>query len=202
MRWFGGSPLVTLAWRRYGDAMSTLLDEPETLELADQHAFNVAVWKKLIEDASLAELPNRIETDELGQIIMTPPPAPEHGEEQVDIGALLKALMKRGHTIAECPVSTSGGVKGVDVAWISRERREPQRGEACFTEAPEICVEIVSPSNSRRELKKKKRLYFEAGAEEVWLREPDGRMAFYLKAAPDVAVEASILCPEFPSRVE
>ncbi len=182
--------------------MSTLLDEPETLELADQHPFNVAVWKKLLADESLAELPNRIETDELGQIIMTPPPAPEHGEEQVEIGSLLKALMKGGHTISECPVSTSGGVKGVDVAWISRERREPQRGQGCFTEAPEICVEIVSPSNSRREMKKKKRLYFEAGAEEVWFREPDGRMAFYLKAAPDVAVEASILCPEFPGRVQ
>ena len=99
--------------------MSTLLDEPATLELADQHALNVAVWKKLIEDKSLAELPTRIETDELGQIIMTPLPAPEHGEGQIEIGSLLKPLMKRGHTIAECPVSTSGGVKGVDVAWIS-----------------------------------------------------------------------------------
>lgn len=119
MRRVRGSRLVSLACRRYGDAMSTLLDEPATLELADQHALNVAVWKKLIEDKSLAELPTRIETDELGQIIMTPLPAPEHGEGQIEIGSLLKPLMKRGHTIAECPVSTSGGVKGVDVAWIS-----------------------------------------------------------------------------------
>jgi Uma2 family endonuclease len=110
--------------------------------------------------------------------------------------------MPGGSVIAECPVSTSGGVKGVDVAWISQGRREPQRGQVCFTEAPEICIEVMSPSNSRREMRKKKRLYFEAGAEEVWFREQDGRMAFYLKAAPDVAVEASILCPEFPGRVE
>lgn len=182
--------------------MSTLLDEPETLELADQHAFNVAVWKKLIEDESLAELPNRIETDELGQIIMTPPPSFDHGLGQSHLFAILKKLMPGGEVVAECPVSTSGGVKGVDLVWISEARLQPQRGRVCLTKAPEICIEVISPSNSPREMKKKKRLYFEAGAEEVWFREQDGRMAFYLKAAPDVEVEASILCPEFPGRVE
>jgi hypothetical protein len=50
-------------------------------------------------------------------------------------------------------------------------------------------------------MKQKKRLYFEAGAEEVWFRERDGRMVFFQKAAPDVAVETSALCPEFPARV-
>ncbi len=182
--------------------MPTLLDEPETLELADQHAFNVTVWKRLLADEFLAELPNRIETDELGQIIMLPPPAPEHGEEQVNVAFLLKTLMPGGSVITECPVSTSGGVKGVDVAWISQGRREPQRGQVCFTEAPEICVEVMSPSNTRREMRKKKRLYFEAGAEEVWFHERDGRMAFYLRAAPDVAVAASVLCPQFAARID
>ena len=77
------------------------------------------VWEKLLGDEFLAELPNRIETDELGQIIMLPPPAPEHGRGQVNIGFLLKTLMKGGEAISECPVSTSGGVKGADVVWIS-----------------------------------------------------------------------------------
>src|ERR1700712_4315136 len=112
--------------------MSTFLDDPETLALADQHAFNLAVWEKLLDDEFLAELPNRIETDELGQIIMTPPPAPEHGEGQLNIGFLLETVMPSGVAISECPVSTSGGVKGVDVAWISPGRREPQRGQVCL----------------------------------------------------------------------
>jgi Uma2 family endonuclease len=72
----------------------------------------------------------------------------------------------------------------------------------CLIQPPEICIEVISPSNSKREMRKKKRLYFEAGAEEVWFRERDGRMTFYLRSAPDVAVEASALCPAFPKRVE
>lgn len=182
--------------------MSTFLDEPETLELADQHAFNLAVWEKVLQDQSLCELPYRIETDELGQIVMTPQAAPDHGEGQVNIAVLLKTLMPSGSVITECPVSTTGGVKGADVVWISRERREPQRGRVCLTVTPEICVEVISPSNTRRELRKKKRLYFEAGAEEVWFRERDGRMMFFLKGAPDTEAAASVLCPEFPARVD
>src|SRR4051794_14730623 len=118
--------------------MSTFLDDPETLESADQHAFNVAVWEKLLADESLRELPNRIESDELGHIIMLPPPAPEHGRGQVNIAFLLKTLMKGGEVITECPVSTSGGVKGADTVWISDERWEPQRRQVCLTHAPEL----------------------------------------------------------------
>ena len=182
--------------------MSTLLDDPETLESTDQHAFNLAVWEKVLADKFLCSLPNRIETDEFGQIIMTPPPAPEHGEGQVEIAFLLKTLMKVGRVITECPVSTSGGVKGVDVVWISTPRRETQRGQVCLTQTPEICIEVVSPTNSRRELNQKKRLYFESGAEEVWFRERDGQMAFFCKSAPNAAVKRSALCPNFPARVD
>mgnify|MGYP001313879954 CR=1 FL=1 len=34
--------------------------------------------------------------------------------------------------------------------------------------APEICLEILSPSNSIVEMEMKRALYFEAGAREVW----------------------------------
>ena len=182
--------------------MSIFLDEPETLEAAEQHAFNLAVWEKVLKDDFLRELPHRIETDELGRIIMLPPPAPEHGRGQFNIGFLLKTWMKGGEIITECPISTSDGVKGADTVWISEERWAPQRGQVCLTRAPEICVEVVSPDNSRREMKKKKRLYFEAGAEEVWFRERDGRMVFFRKNATEVEAKRSALCPKFPARVD
>jgi Uma2 family endonuclease len=156
----------------------------------------------LLADEFLAELPNRIETDELGQIIMLPLLAPEHGTDQASIALLLKTLLPSGLTVIVCPVSTSCGVKCVDAAWISREHRQAERVQICLTQAPEICIEVISPSNSRRELRKKKRLFFETGAEEVWFRERDGRMVFYRKDAPDLEVASSVLCPEFPARVE
>ncbi len=181
--------------------MASVLDSVELIDSEDQTAFNRAVWEKVLADSSLAELPYRFETDRYGQIIMSPPPAPEHGEEQSGIAYLLKNSLPSGHVITECPVSTREGVKLVDVAWISKPRRQAQQGQKCFLEAPEICVEVVSPGNTQRELREKKRLYFAAGAKEVWFCQRDGRMDFFCKGAPDTSA-ASKLCPGFPPRIQ
>ena len=47
-----------------------------------------------------------------------------------------------------------------------------------FERAPEICVEILSPSNSIAEIDQKRALYFDAGAGEVWICNPDGSVSF------------------------
>lgn len=181
--------------------MASVLDTTELIDTEDQTAFNLAVWEKVLADRFLAGLPHRIETDRYGQIIMSPPPTPEHGEEQFEIGSLLKVRLPSGHIITECPLSTSEGVKGVDVAWMSKGRRRAQRGQICFTQAPEICVEVISPGNTRRELREKKALYFAAGAEEVWFCHRDGQMEFFRKGAPEIP-GTSALCPAFPQRIE
>jgi Uma2 family endonuclease len=181
--------------------MASLLDTPELVDSEDQTAFNLAVWAKVLTDSFLVALPHRIETNRYGQIIMSPPPAPEHGEEQAELSSLLKTLLPAGHVITECPVSTAEGVKGVDVAWISKSRRRAQRGRVCFTQAPEICAEVISPGNSRRELREKKALFFAAGATEVWFCHRDGRMEFFRKEAPE-RPGRSALCPAFPQRIE
>ena len=49
-----------------------------------------------------------------------------------------------------------------------------------MTRAPEICIEVVSPSNSVKELEEKKTAYLAAGAEEVWIVYPHSkRCEFY-----------------------
>jgi hypothetical protein len=48
-----------------------------------------------------------------------------------------------------------------------------------FERAPEICVEIVSPSNSRSEITEKRALYFDAGAAEVWVCALYGSISFF-----------------------
>jgi Uma2 family endonuclease len=180
--------------------MASVLETAELIDSGDQTAFNLAVWEKVLADPSLAALPYRIETDRFGQIVMSPPPAPEHGEGQFGVGERLHQLLPAGHVITECPVSTRDGVKLVDVAWVSAARRQAQRGQVSFTQAPEICVEIVSPSNTRRELLEKKALYFAAGAEEVWFCQRDGRIEFFRKEAPEEPAP-SVLCSAFPERL-
>ena len=91
--------------------------------------------------------------------------------------------------------------RAADVGWYSSERFASVKGQIAFEVAPEICVEVISPSNSDAEMAGKKQLYFEAGAEEVWYCREDGRMEFYGKSNPDVFMSQSSLCPHFPVRI-
>ena len=64
---------------------------------------------------------------------------------------------------------------------------------------PEICVEIVSPSNREGELEERKRLYFEKGASEFWLCGLHGEMTFF---DPGGQIDRSQLCPDFPKQIQ
>ncbi|MEY4201072.1 MAG: hypothetical protein RLZZ265_2812 [Verrucomicrobiota bacterium] len=175
--------------------METTLDLPV---VKDQHAFNLKRWAEACADPVLASYEFRVETDRYGHPIMMPPPGFDHSAHQSEIAIQLHALMRGGKVLAECPVSTADGVKGVDVVWISTGRITKARRKNVLVQAPEICVEVISPGNTHDEITGKKQLYFEAGAEEVWLCDVKGRMTFFSKANRTQAVERSILCPAFP----
>lgn len=61
-------------------------------------------------------------------------------------------------------------------------------------------MEVLTPSNTEAEIKEKKSLYFDAGAEEVWLCSQNGEMSFFHRGAPKPA-RTSKLCPEFPKKI-
>src|ERR1700751_6021396 len=67
-------------------------------------------------------------------------------------------LLPHGETESECPVSTTAGVKAVDVAWLAPGRTENIAQIVLFERAPEICVEILSSSNSSSEIDQKRTL--------------------------------------------
>jgi len=163
-----------------------------------QFAHNLARWQELLADRELARLPFRIETDRLGRILMTSPPSLTHGSRQFGIARRLATLLPGGRVITECPLSTADGVKAIDVAWLARGRTEVDRGDLVLALSPEICVEILSPSNTAEEMAEKRALYFEAGAREVWICELDGRMSFY--CGGDLC-EDSELCSRFPKQI-
>lgn len=173
----------------------------ELQPLEVQTAFNVKRWSEILNDPELARLPHRIETDRHGHIVMTPPPAPFHGQKQSFLSAVLQRMLPQGTVITECPVSTSDGVKAIDVAWLDAPRHQEIRDAVCLIRAPEICVEVLSPSNTAAEIREKMALYFEAGAREVWICNQDGTMHFYYQGN-SAAQDRSEVCPAFPSRIE
>jgi len=171
----------------------------ELPDLASQTKFNFARWNEVLADAVLAKLPYRIETDQHGHILMSPPPAPLHGQRQAHIAVLLHQILPNGQTLTECPLSTAGGVKAIDVAWLASNRLENISRITFFERSPDICIEILSPSNSEPEISEKRALYFDAGAREVWICDLDGSIAFFL--SPDQSQPNSLLFPAFPVRV-
>ena len=140
----------------------------------------------------------KVETNARNQIIMSPPPGNDHNDYGAEIMVMLRCLLPNGWSSINSGVQTTNGTRVPDALWISRARRRKHRGEASYTEAPEVCVEVLSPSNSRREIKEKTALYLEAGASEVWICECDGTMKFFDASGP---LPASKLCPDFPARV-
>ena len=166
-----------------------------------QTAFNLRRWEEIRADPRWTCVEGRIETDRHGRVLMSPPPAPQHGSYQSEIAYLLRSLLEEGRVLTECPISTSDGVRAADVAWASAGSMRLLGNRVCFPRAPEICVEVLSPGNRAGETREKMELHFDAGAVEVWLCDDFGRMSFYLSAGGR-AVRRSRLCPRFPERVE
>ncbi|EMI54907.1 Uma2 family endonuclease [Rhodopirellula sallentina] len=163
-----------------------------------QLAFNRKRWSEVLADRGLAELPYRIETNAYGQILMTPPASGGHSHRQGKITVMLDRMLG-GNVHPECPISTIDGVKAADVGWYSDARLEQVKGQIAFEVAPEICVEVLSPGNSESEMRTKRQLYFDAGADEVWICGLDGTMTFYQCEHPDTPQMHSTRCAEFPT---
>ena len=158
-------------------------------------------WKDVVTHPSLRDLPFKIETNEWGQIVMTPA-RNKHGARQFQIADLLNDLMQQseqeGTTVTESAIQTTKGTKVADIAWYSLERWLIVEDEFDASIAPEICVEVLSPGNSTGEIDDKKALYFAAGAHEVWVCYSDGGISFY---GPQGKLTQSKLVPNFPKQI-
>jgi Uma2 family endonuclease len=160
-------------------------------------ASQAELWHSILADPQLQDLPFKIETNERGQLVLSPHKR-IHSIRQTQItDRLAETVDRSGIRSVELAIGTSKGVKVVDVAWMSAERFTTLDQETEPTPiAPELCVEVCSSSNTEEEMKEKRTLYFEAGAEEVWIVDEDGTVAFYSEGGP---VRSSALAPEFPS---
>jgi hypothetical protein len=85
------------------------------------------------------------------------------------------------------------------VAWASPGCLAQLGNRAVYPKCPEICAEVLSPRNTRAEIEEKKQLYFDAGAQEVWLCSATGTMSFFNLGGP---IANSRLCPKFPKKLK
>jgi Uma2 family endonuclease len=152
-------------------AMDDVIEAPLSAEALG------ARFRALCADPRFAHLPGKIELDLWGRILMSPA-SNQHGVVQFAIGQRLAILGGRVQT--EAAILTPEGVLVADVAWCSADFARIHGTETPFSRAPEICIEIASPSNSRQELREKVEAYLAAGASEAWIAYPSSkRVAFF-----------------------
>ena len=154
-------------------------------------------WEEVCNNPLLADLPYRVEINREGNIVLSPH-SRFHSKYQAAIQRLLDKLMAGGTSIPECAIKSKESTPVADVVWISNERDAAETDKFAYTTAPEICIEVRSPSNSLREMQAKRQEYFEAGAVECWYCNLTGGMSFY---GPEGELELSELCPEFPRQI-
>lgn len=140
--------------------------------------FLIARWDELCRDPSLQDLPYKIELNAWGKVEMSPA-SNRHSRLQGIIALALGTQLKDGGILPECSILTSIGIRVPDVAWASSSFLAAYGEITPFMRAPEICVEIISPSNVKAEIEEKTRAYLAAGAEEVWLVSEEGTIRYF-----------------------
>lgn len=155
-------------------------------------------WEEVCSDPNLQDLPYKIETNDRGQIVMSPTYA-WHGKYAFRIAQRLEELLPEGESSVETAIQTTKGTKVADAIWCTAERWDRIKDAYDVPVAPQICVEVRSPTNTDTEIDEKRQLYLDAGAEEVWICAKDGSLTFYDSGG---AIESSHRAPSFPRRIE
>jgi len=138
-------------------------------------------WEEVINDPSLSDLPYKIELNKWGNIEMSPA-SNRHGIVEFEVSFFFRTTLPMGRTFVECSINTPEGVKVADVVWCSSEFFAKHGDVTPYPVAPEICVEVLSPSNRAQVMAEKVKLYLGQGAVEVWLVDEQGNIEIYTQS--------------------
>jgi Uma2 family endonuclease len=125
-----------------------------------------------------------------GRVVREPRPGYEHGRILTDLVTLLISHVRHhalGMVVADIGVILATDpptVRGADLAFFSVGGLQPDQVTRGFARvAPDLSVEIVSPSNSRKEIEEKVLDYLNAGVRLVWVVEPRTRSVTVYRSA-------------------
>ena len=135
-------------------------------------------WAEICNDPTLRDLPYKVELNNFGKIEMSPT-STRHARLQGRIGYELAQQLRDGDVLTACPIATELGVSVPDVCWASNEFLSEHGETTPLPQAPEICVEVRSPSNSKDEMRLKTAACLAAGAREVWIVSEDGELSVF-----------------------
>ena len=131
-----------------------------------------------------------------GELIMVPAPGESHQIVAMELGALLHVFVKaRGlGRVFSAPydvVLSDTDIVQPDLLFVSNERAHI-RTPTNIRGAPDLVIEILSPSTASRDWGEKRDLYAEYGVQEYWLVDPDTRTVTVLLL--DAGAFAEVAC--------
>jgi Uma2 family endonuclease len=146
--------------------------------------------KTLLTAEELGQLPDddsvRTELDE-GELITMPPASEEHGGLEAEISGILREFVKR-HRLGKVYCSSAGfrlkedTMRAPDVSFVRSARVASVKSKGFAKGAPDLAIEIFSPSDNVRQLMRKVKQYFAAGTHTVWIVYPDREEVQILEA--------------------
>ncbi|MCY3918075.1 MAG: Uma2 family endonuclease [Chloroflexi bacterium] len=120
-----------------------------------------------------------------GVIVDMSRPGWEHGEILITLGALIRDHARKydlgrvagGDTgfVLERRTDGKDTVRGLDIAFVSKEKPQERLARGWTTIAPDLAVEIISPSNKAGDIEKKIEQLLDAGAFLIWVVYPELR---------------------------
>ncbi len=117
-----------------------------------------------------------------GRIIPMTPAGGPHGFIELNVGYELKTFVKQNKLgwvqTGEVGIYTGRNpdtVRGADVIFISKKRLKKLPKTGFLEVAPELVVEIFSPSETWKEIEDKIDEYFAAGVKWIWVVNPKNR---------------------------
>ena len=111
-----------------------------------------------------------------GELIMSPSPTLRHQEIVMNIAEILRAFVRENRLgkvyISPIDVVLGDALVIPDVVYVSNERAAIRSRERVIG-APDLVVEVLSLSTSKRDLRDKWELYAEQGVLEYWIVNPE-----------------------------
>lgn len=130
-----------------------------------------------------------------GRLVREPRPGGRHGRIAFRLGFLIErfaearglgqVVMETGFLLAEDPPT----VRGPDVAFLAQESL-PSEGAPVghWRYAPDLAIEVLSPSNSAAEILEKVADYLRSGSRLVWVLDPEAERVTIYRSRGDVRV--------------
>lgn len=146
----------------------------------------------------LERLPDTDKPTELvrGRMIVREPPGATHGDIVVNLIVVISQFVRArrlGRVLTESAYvlfTDPDTVRGPDISFVRQERMPDPIPRGFIRFAPDLAIEVLSPSNRPGEVLEKVADYLNAGTPLVWVVDPDRRQARVYRADGTISTMA------------